>query len=103
MVQNKNFPNAVSQPKSFAVLRTWWTPLFWEKWVGKKYEIHIKNTLISDVMFKIKVFPVQLANQSLLLYWDLDGPKAFNQYLNRNMLMIFGKGWSLEKKASNTC
>ena len=49
-------------------------------------------------MFKIKVFPVQLANQSLLLYWGLDGPKAFNQYLNRNMLMIFGKGWSLEKR-----
>ena len=54
--------------------------------------------LISDVLFKIKIFPMQLGNQNLLQYWDNDGPPIFIQYLSSSIIMIFGKSRSLKKK-----
>ena len=40
---------------------------------------------------------MQLANQNLLQYSDLDGLQDFNQYINRNIFMIFGNSGSFEK------
>ena len=34
----------------------------------KKYQIEVKNRLILGVWLKIKIFPVQLANQNILQY-----------------------------------
>ena len=39
-----------------------------------------------------------LANQYLSQYWDLKGPQLFNQYLNRNIFMIFWEKWIVRKK-----
>ena len=63
----------------------------------KKDQIHVKNKYISGVQLKLKFFPMQLASQSLLQYWDLNIAQVFNEYLNRNILMIFGKSRSFEK------
>ena len=49
-----------------------------------------KKSLISGARLKIKIFQMQLANQNLLQYSDLDGLQDFNQYINRNIFMIFG-------------
>ena len=44
---------------------------------------------------------MQLANQNLLQYSDLDGPQLFNYCLNKNIFMIFDKSGLFEKKLSN--
>ena len=97
------FPNAISQSNSFAVLRHWWTPTFYSWFFAqvdrskKRYQIHARYMRFSDVLFRIKYFPVQLDNQNLLQYWVNDGPKIFSQFLSRSIFMIFGKRGSFEK------
>ena len=56
-----------------------------------------------QVQFKINIFQMRLGNQNLLQYLGLEGSQLFNQYLNRNTFMIFGKGRPLQKNVSNTC
>ena len=63
----------------------------------KKYQIYVKNSLIAVVWFKIKKFPIYLANQNLLQYWNIDGHQLFNQNLIRSFFIIFGKSGSFKK------
>ena len=68
----------------------------------KMYQIHVKFTLISDVLFRIKNFPVQLASQNLLQNWDNEGPKFLPS------VWVGVTSWVLakvdrSKKVSNSC
>ena len=56
----------------------------------------------SDVLFGIKNFLVQLANQNVLQYWDNEEPNMFTKHLCRSIFMIFGKTGSFGK-VSNSC
>ena len=57
----------------------------------KKDQIHVKNRHISGVQLKMKIFPMQLASKNLNI------AQIFNQYLYKNILMIFGKSRSFEE------
>ena len=57
----------------------------------KKHQIYEKYMHFSDVLFRIKKFLVQLANQNLLQYWDNNRSQIFTQYLSRSIFMILGK------------
>ena len=104
------FHNANTKSKSFALLRHLIGPIFLSNiWVeaftwfldkvdrSKKYQIHVKNRLISYVWFKIKIFVMQLANENLLQYWDLHEPQVFNQYWDKRIFTIFGNSGSFER------
>ena len=59
--------------------------------------MHVKYMFFYDILFKIKNFLGQLANQNLLHHRDNDGPQRFIHYLNWSIFMIFGKSGSFEK------